>query len=736
MTCSAFLLATTAFFSAVDDAIVPERVTPAASVEHEAVLYDTTHGATLWAVGANYKAGFDVDGAQFVPFLGSAAPRNYPLQLVLEGARIGDRALELAADVEPRLEDGFVRYDRGPLVEVYRTDVDAIEQLFRFAEHPGVGELVLRVAWSSDLVPTVDAKGIRFDGEHGGVRYGKAVAFDARGSRVDAPVVLEDDVLVIRVPAEFLEKAVAPITVDPLVTTIAIDLTPAVDSTVDVSHDGSLGVYFVTWQRTFSVVDIDVYGRIFDAVGTPRGDFIVDASPQPLTRPSNAGIEVLDRFFVVGIAAMENIEGAVVGRIVDLSSGIPVVGPLKTLYPDPRGSVDVGGDAGVAAPHHFVIATSFYYSTYGFDTSFVQAATPDGDLLPPFYFFNFDGDAGRFNPLVSKRAAEPGGEPRYWHVIYVDDDFGSTSVRGLRLRADMSWFGVPAYMGPGETEAVSSALEPATGAPVAMVVTTYDFPTITLSARVFGGAPGALFVGPSVQLQPAPGVECVDASADSDGSNFVVTYTARYVPGVDERVIAETYALEGLNLVLTERVELSISPGVHRGSAVTSTRGGGAPQRFFAAWRDETSPDGNILGALYDTPGPGVRYCTAAPNSVGAGAALRASGSISIQENSFALHASGAPPGQAGLFYLGENAVSFPFGEGFRCIGGDTRRIFPVTTIDGAGNASAQLDFGQPYGVLAQPGGPGVNYQFWYRDPSGGPATFNLSDALHVEHLP
>ena len=57
-------------------------------------------------------------------------------------------------------------------------------------------------------------------------------------------------------------------------------------------------------------------------------------------------------------------------------------------------------------------------------------------------------------------------------------------------------------------------------------------------------------------------------------------------------------------------------------------------------------------------------------------------------------------------------------------------------TTDGVGSVSLLLDFDQPYGQLVQPGSPGINYQFWYRDPAGGPSTFNLSDALHVEHTP
>ena len=46
------------------------------------------------------------------------------------------------------------------------------------------------------------------------------------------------------------------------------------------------------------------------------------------------------------------------------------------------------------------------------------------------------------------------------------------------------------------------------------------------------------------------------------------------------------------------------------------------------------------------------------------------------------------------------------------------------------------LDFGASYGSGVFPGPGGVNYQYWYRDPQGGPTGFNLSDGLHVQHTP
>jgi len=66
-------------------------------------------------------------------------------------------------------------------------------------------------------------------------------------------------------------------------------------------------------------------------------------------------------------------------------------------------------------------------------------------------------------------------------------------------------------------------------------------------------------------------------------------------------------------------------------------------------------------------------------------------------------------------------------------------RLLPVLLTDGTGGVSYHVDFTQP----PANGGPGQigpfstwNFQFWYRDPQGGPAGFNLSDGLEVTFCP
>jgi hypothetical protein len=130
-------------------------------------------------------------------------------------------------------------------------------------------------------------------------------------------------------------------------------------------------------------------------------------------------------------------------------------------------------------------------------------------------------------------------------------------------------------------------------------------------------------------------------------------------------------------------------------------------------------------------PGTGTSYCTTSPNSVGPGALISANGSSSISANDLVLLAGGAPPFRSGIFFYGDQQVSFPFGDGVRCVAGLTVRT-PLVSTDVNGSASRALVYsGTPIDA-----GEAWNFQFWYRDPVGGGVGFNLSNALRVVFAP
>ena len=135
-------------------------------------------------------------------------------------------------------------------------------------------------------------------------------------------------------------------------------------------------------------------------------------------------------------------------------------------------------------------------------------------------------------------------------------------------------------------------------------------------------------------------------------------------------------------------------------------------------------------------------YCITSPNSVGAGSIIGWAGSTSIAANDATVFAEFAPPGQFGIFFYGEGESALPFGEGLLCVDGGSNgliRMDPPISIDALGSAQLLLDYTQPP-MDAGPGqvmvGDSRRWQFWYRDPAGGGAAFNLSDGVHTTYCP
>jgi hypothetical protein len=131
-------------------------------------------------------------------------------------------------------------------------------------------------------------------------------------------------------------------------------------------------------------------------------------------------------------------------------------------------------------------------------------------------------------------------------------------------------------------------------------------------------------------------------------------------------------------------------------------------------------------------------YCGTSPNSAGAGASISYGGSSSHSANDLSLFCVGLVPNKPGLFFYGPNQTAVLLGEGVRCVDGNLTRL-SVRLADALGIASESLDFTSPP-FSSGPGAVGVgdtrNFQFWYRDPAGGPSGFNLSDGLEVTLCP
>jgi len=130
------------------------------------------------------------------------------------------------------------------------------------------------------------------------------------------------------------------------------------------------------------------------------------------------------------------------------------------------------------------------------------------------------------------------------------------------------------------------------------------------------------------------------------------------------------------------------------------------------------------------------RYCEGAPTSAGLGATISANSSLSVSDNTFSLFTTGLPPGEWGLYFYGPDRTHVPAGDGVLCVSGVSGRLAPLP-IQKTGWALHQVDLHSPPHEQARITALSTwSFQFWYRDPAGGGAGFNYSDAVAVTFCP
>jgi len=124
--------------------------------------------------------------------------------------------------------------------------------------------------------------------------------------------------------------------------------------------------------------------------------------------------------------------------------------------------------------------------------------------------------------------------------------------------------------------------------------------------------------------------------------------------------------------------------------------------------------------------------CSTSPSSSGPGAIMIGAGSTSVAADDLFLFCALGVPGQSCIFFWGPSQVDLPFGNGRLCVGAPQTRLNPPLFFDGFGEASRAFD------VSATSIMPGdTSYvQNWYRDPAGGGAFFNTSDAIEIRWCP
>lgn len=232
--------------------------------------------SALRASGRHYEATFQDGRMEFLPVLGSIAPETQSFAFSFVSASRGatTRRAEERGDVRA---DGLTAIFRRSetISETYEVRPDGLKQSFLFdQEFGGHGDLVVRGRVKTPLPfvgETVDG-GLSFvHPTWGGVELGQVVGFDATGAQVTGSMRFEGGELEMTLPASFVDQAVWPITLDPLVGTVLSPNVDQFDSRSPAASSNADGDVLLTFTRLFSLSSAAIRGQRINADGTNNG---------------------------------------------------------------------------------------------------------------------------------------------------------------------------------------------------------------------------------------------------------------------------------------------------------------------------------------------------------------------------------------------------------------------------------------------------------------------------------
>lgn len=716
----------------------------------------------LWAAGETYKSRASEDGFTYFPFLGSDAPRNYPVRFQLSEATIGSEPIALAAKSARTRTGERVVLDRGPVDVIYDYAPDSIEQSFLVDAQGAAGDLVLVLDVETDLVARRDADdegGLRFDGPEGGVLYGAAVAFDSLGGRADVRSELftrtsGDIAIRLTVPSQFMDSAKGPILVDPLISTWAVQAAPRDQLNPDVTYDGTSSRFLYVYEEKFSTLDNDIYFSTVDEFGNPFQSGIMFMNAENCIGPAVANRNTTNRCLCV-FSQEFNLRYEVWGRSRDMISGT-LGSPFRISAAPVSGAADGRPD---------VAGNQTSDPTSGFLVTWVHIG-PSGNSEPTSRFIQLggsmgpieriDGGLGLYTPYVQVSASIGlPGSAFQWNVAYVIGPAGTAGneIRGVQYNADGTLREAPNVLLAATSSvgirrlAVSDTIAPAGQEPTYIVAFQQESiagdDIYVLTCRDNEGLSSehlqALEHGPVELDQFSPAVA-------TTREEFLISY-AECVPPSGCDIFVTSLDLVGDRLAVSERRTLAgntlssrtvTSPLASRySSGLTFSRwtGIGLASRSPVSW--------DIQGGIIVTDRPtavGIQgsECVGAINSSGERGFLLIQGDDSIDQPK-TLACESLPPNTFGFFNMGTDLANVPMAggsEGTLCIGGQIGRYDNAVLNSGSGgDVSLTIDptaLRTPSGTVPAMPGATVAFQYWHRDTQhggGGQATSNFTNA-------
>jgi hypothetical protein len=568
----------------------------------------------VWARTERYKARFGPDGASFIPFLGSRAPRNFPLTLSLESITGGGQPFLSAAPAAPVRRGDAVVYDRGAVVERYDLRPDSMEQSFVLSALPAPGDLVVRMRIESEMEAVPAGPGaVEYvaPGGWGRVGVSEAVAFDAAGRQAPLEIAHEPGVLELRVPASFLAGAALPLTIDPVFRSFPVSEVPTQDDfSVDTASRGDL--WLVCFERAYSATDHDVWAEVHYSQGPAPGSGVyIDVTTSYWSGPRAAHSPWSDQYLVVATVGPPTANNrAVWGRTRNVTptqgNQIQIAGGRAD---DRAWDPDVGGDLISDEANRFLVV-------------FTQAGS-DGRSQVVAWPRNAHGESGGLpitmggsslsahSPAVSSTAGRAPASSACWNVVWVENTTFGYRVRALQLDRAQNTV-TPEFTvvaGLGLTNPVVSPInnDPGNGQrPYLVVWEDYVQPggfATELLGAVYHGSTRLASANLSEIGSPYRVEDQVEPSVDGDGCRFVLAYSESYQgSATDYDVFATTLLYDAGAIAVSERhVPLDTSTTREERPSVAAGGDGNNGSRYVVVWDSRiTATNHDVRGALYD----------------------------------------------------------------------------------------------------------------------------------------
>ena len=601
----------------------------------ERVFFDESAEGVLWARGADWKASLGADGFRFIPFLGSAAPRNFPVAWRLAVVRVGGSILNVADDLAPRRDGMRFEIDRGVVVERYDLSPRSVEQSFVLRERPAAtGELVIEMDVQSELAARPEAGGYRFENEEwGGVTYGKALAVDAQGRRTPMSMQWVGGRLKLVLDAAAFEAAAFPLTIDPVITTYTYT-TAAIDQLFpDLASNyqsaAALETFLVVCEETYSAADHDILAVKLNIQGQPTGatayvDFTSNFWSRPRVASNNlAAVNAPGKDYLV-VAHVLGSPTRVWGRMVGAVS--LALGTQFQISPvglsNASTSPDVGGDPQIFSDNlggsYFCVvweyaASATDHDIYGCFVSAAGAVVP-GSLFSP----NFTLD-NEFLPRISKSCGRPtasgNGSGRVWTIVWERDSSAFVrDVYAAQMNVTTGFVGavipIATAAGLNYGPTVSTVTDDQGGIRRCMVAWQRTTGPGVIIDDVLGAViENSVVVASSnlTSLENVPfGVHQLRPCVATDGCRFAVAYAEDYPFGVNDfDIYAATFRYDGSQIVCDDAHQnLAYSSTLEDSPQIASvfSVGGGSlnHHEYVSAWTDATTAvNHDIEGGLY-----------------------------------------------------------------------------------------------------------------------------------------